>query len=168
MKKIILSIPFLVCLSGCNNDVKSTLGLTKQGPDEFTVVSYPPLSAPPEFSLNQPGTDRRALPRRDSEQSVKYTQEESKLLSIISTPEPKSSVKELVDHEAMSQRDNTESRGFIRETLGSLNDEGNKDPVIDAEAEKERISNNMQNGKPITEGEVKNLKHKSKFSKLFS
>ncbi|AIF81313.1 hypothetical protein I862_03765 [endosymbiont of Acanthamoeba sp. UWC8] len=167
MKKIILSIPFLILLTSCSNDVKSSLGLRKEGPDEFTVVSYPPLSIPPEFNLNEPGVDKRALPRRNSENAAKYTVEESRLLNAVSTSATKSAVKESIDNEALGKQDTTENRGFIRKTLGSLNDESGKEPVVDAELEKERISNNLKEGKPVNEGEVKNLKQKSGFSKLF-
>lgn len=41
-------------LSACGNDVKDSLGINKKAPDEFKVVSRPPLSVPPEFSLTPP------------------------------------------------------------------------------------------------------------------
>lgn len=51
-------IPVLLCavmLAACNgNDVSDTLGLNKEAPDEFVVVSRPPLVVPPEFDLKPP------------------------------------------------------------------------------------------------------------------
>lgn len=45
----------LLLLSACSGDeVKSTLGLERSAPDEFKVVSRPPLSVPPEFTLRPP------------------------------------------------------------------------------------------------------------------
>ena len=41
--------------SACSN-VRETFGLTKQPPDEFTVVRKPPLVIPPNFSLRPPAT----------------------------------------------------------------------------------------------------------------
>ncbi|KJS38300.1 MAG: hypothetical protein VR70_10355, partial [Rhodospirillaceae bacterium BRH_c57] len=41
-------------LSGCGGGVKETLGLNRQAPDEFQVVSRPPLAIPPEFKLRPP------------------------------------------------------------------------------------------------------------------
>lgn len=41
-------------LAGCGGSVKETLGLERQPPDEFRVLSRPPLSVPPEFSLRPP------------------------------------------------------------------------------------------------------------------
>ncbi len=168
MKKFILSISFLIFLTNCSGDVKSSLGLTKQGPDEFTIISYPPLSAPPEFSLNQPSIDKRALPQRNSNSNVKYSSEESILLGKISTSDSKSLVKEPIENEASRENNSTERHGFIRSTISSLNPQnGNKDPIIDQEAEKERISKNIQEGKAINEGEVKSTKPKSFFSNIF-
>mgnify|MGYP001182452103 CR=1 FL=1 len=44
---------FLLSMSACAN-VQATLGLTKQPPDEFTVVRKPPLVMPPNFALRPP------------------------------------------------------------------------------------------------------------------
>src|SRR5690349_9546598 len=46
-----------LALSACGgNSVKETLGLERSAPDEFRVVSRPPLSVPPQFSLRPPAT----------------------------------------------------------------------------------------------------------------
>lgn len=44
-------LPLTACGSG---SVKQVLGLDRGAPDEFRVVSRPPLSVPPEFDLNPP------------------------------------------------------------------------------------------------------------------
>ena len=53
-----MSIGFFLIL-GCEN-AKETIGLTKQSPDEFAVVTRAPLSIPPKFDLRppKPGADR--------------------------------------------------------------------------------------------------------------
>jgi len=58
-RRTALALVSLAALSACGNDVKETLGINKRAPEEFKVVSRPPLSVPPEFSLNPPisGTD---------------------------------------------------------------------------------------------------------------
>jgi hypothetical protein len=51
----ILPILALAVLAACSgNDVTQTLGLNKEAPDEFVVVSRPPLVVPPEFDLMPP------------------------------------------------------------------------------------------------------------------
>lgn len=46
-------------LMGCGSgaDLKETLGLNRQGPDEYRVVPRPPLNVPPEFNLRPPGQE---------------------------------------------------------------------------------------------------------------
>lgn len=53
-----LAVPLLAMalaagLGGCES-VKSTLGLSKEGPDEFAVVAKQPLIIPPDFTLRPP------------------------------------------------------------------------------------------------------------------
>ena len=50
----------MFALSGCGNDVRQALGMTKQSPDEFQVVAHAPLTLPPDYSLHppQPGAPR--------------------------------------------------------------------------------------------------------------
>ncbi len=42
-----------LALGGCGN-VRESLGLVRQSPDEFTVVAKPPLVLPPDFGLRPP------------------------------------------------------------------------------------------------------------------
>lgn len=47
----------LLALCACGgNDVKETLGLEREPPDEFRVVARPPLAIPPQFNLRAPST----------------------------------------------------------------------------------------------------------------
>src|SRR5215813_12221714 len=50
----------MLALSGCGNDVRQALGMTKQSPDEFQVVAHAPLTMPPDYNLRppQPGAPR--------------------------------------------------------------------------------------------------------------
>ena len=57
-----LSVPaVIVLLSGCGDgSLTRTFGLTRDAPDEFTVVTRAPLSMPPDYTLRppQPGAPR--------------------------------------------------------------------------------------------------------------
>src|SRR5690625_1857234 len=63
-----------LALSACGDNVRRSLGLTKQSPDEFRVVSRAPLSVPPSFNLRPPapGAQRpqEATPREEARQAV--------------------------------------------------------------------------------------------------
>ena len=47
-----------LALAGCEG-VKDQLGLTKQSPDEFSIVTRAPLTLPPNFSLRPPAPGER-------------------------------------------------------------------------------------------------------------
>ncbi|MEQ1789488.1 MAG: DUF3035 domain-containing protein, partial [Rickettsiales bacterium] len=52
---IILTTCSLLAVTACGgSSVKETLGLGRKAPDEFRVVSRPPLSVPPQFNLRPP------------------------------------------------------------------------------------------------------------------
>lgn len=51
---LILCCGMAFVLAGCGDNVRRTLGLNKQSPDEFRVVSRAPLTVPPSFSLRPP------------------------------------------------------------------------------------------------------------------
>ena len=50
----------LVSLAGCGSGVKQALGIGKDAPDEFAIVTKAPLVIPPDFNLRppQPGAPR--------------------------------------------------------------------------------------------------------------
>src|SRR6185437_15715995 len=59
-----------VLLSGCGDgSLTRQFGLTREAPDEFTVVTRAPLSMPPDFTLRppQPGAAR---PQEQSDRSL--------------------------------------------------------------------------------------------------
>jgi hypothetical protein len=58
--RLLLLAPALLVLAGCGDEIRKSLGLGKNAPDEFQVVRRAPLSLPPDFSLRppQPGAVR--------------------------------------------------------------------------------------------------------------
>lgn len=57
-----LSICSLIALSACGgaSGIKETLGIGSRAPDEFRVVSRPPLSVPPQFNLRPPSSEAQS------------------------------------------------------------------------------------------------------------
>lgn len=55
IKRILFCATLLSLAAACSSETKSKLGLSKSAPDEFTVVSHPPLIVPPILTLPQPG-----------------------------------------------------------------------------------------------------------------
>lgn len=50
MKKIVIILAVTALLGACSG-MKKTLGIEKEAPDEFMVMSRAPLSLPPEYNL---------------------------------------------------------------------------------------------------------------------
>lgn len=58
-------------LAACSSgDISDTLGFSRSAPDEFVVVSRPPLSMPPDFNLVPPEPGKQG-PRHSSEAMAK-------------------------------------------------------------------------------------------------
>ncbi len=53
MKRVIFTLLLLPLVAACS-DIKQTVGLGRNNPDEFMVVKNPPLSMPPDFDLRPP------------------------------------------------------------------------------------------------------------------
>lgn len=76
MKKaiLILSCSSLLAACGGDNNVRKQLGLEKEAPDEFSVVTRAPLEVPPDYTLRppRPGADRpmEIQPAEQARQSV--------------------------------------------------------------------------------------------------
>lgn len=63
MFKLLLSVSlFAVTLTACSN----RYALEGRGPDEYTVLSKPPLSLPPDFTLRAPEPQKKATASQTS------------------------------------------------------------------------------------------------------
>ncbi len=169
IKTILVIGGALLSLTACGGDIKSTLGMRKDAPDEFVVISNPPLKEPPEFNLNAPRSSHFA---DISEQGIisessadDLSPSDKSFLSCIGNS-GNSTTKAMIDHEHTTKQLEHNSKGGVRKTLSNLRGE-NEDPVIDPIAESARIKDNIAGGKPIHEGKVKE-KSKSTLDRLFN
>ncbi len=51
MKKTAICLMGLALLAGCSSQSRTKLGLVKEAPDEFMIISRAPLSLPPDYNL---------------------------------------------------------------------------------------------------------------------
>lgn len=170
-------------LTGCD-DAKGSLGLTRDAPDEFRVVSRPPLSVPPDFSLRPPL-------EAGSREATSATQNQAQSL-VLGTKQPESGTgpTAVTPVEASMPVSRAESvllqkagkgdpnvRSSLRaETpaedpslLQRLRDDNPNTRIVDPEKEKERLKTNKDAGKPVTEGETPSTKSGGNFwDRLFN
>ena len=62
-----------MALTGCSSDIKSTLGLKKSAPDEFSVIANQPLTIPPSFQLTNPSQNHDISKVFVTDQEVEFS-----------------------------------------------------------------------------------------------
>ena len=185
LSTIVMALLFAV--SACSSDMKANLGLKKDSPDEFRVLAAPPLTVPPDFDLRPPSAAGSSLtPGQASAkqllsgsvdnvgtpaptESVKATAlpsgADQKLIEKAGASTANSSIRDIIAKDNQPVQDDKKG-GFFKNLLSS----GKSDdaPVVDAAAEKQRITDNTKNNKPVTTGDTPTVKeNKSLWDKLF-
>ncbi len=172
----------LLALAGCSG-VREQLGLGRQSPDEFTVVSKAPLILPPDYALRPPApgaprpqevtperTARAALTGQSKVPGGGETSTQSSgeqvLIRLAGATGIGSEIREIVNRESsdMAERDKS-----FTDRLIFWRDPDPSGTVIDAAKEAKRIQENAAAGKPVTEGETPNIKRRKRaiFEGLF-
>jgi hypothetical protein len=158
-----------VTLTGCGNSFRESLGLTRTPPDEFQVISHAPLSMPPDIALQPPapGAPRpQELSTHATAQSIVMGQTttpaattdlsdrspgEAQLLATLGATDPDPNIRQTVEEETASQVARN------RSVISRLNFWSVDEPygtIVDPAAENRRIQQNIEQGKPITEGDT--------------
>lgn len=164
MRRIVW-IPLLAVTLGACDTLREQVGLTKQSPDEFQVVTKAPLVIPPDFNLRppQPGATGPgdAQPRANAQAALLGQQSsraaapaqssagESALLSASGANRADPNIRQVLAQEAtpFAERD----RGFVDRILfwqRPAQQQAAQGPVVDPRAERERLRQNAQAGLP--------------------
>ena len=168
MRKALLCLAALALTTSCSGDVKSKLGLEKTAPDEFTVVSNPPLTLPPDFNLRPP-EEKDSFSKSSpsilaySERNTGVSKGEEGFLNKLGV-DSRNNAHAMVDKDYLSQQKSKKEKGLIRSTLSSIRGD-NQIKAIDPIAEKKRIAENLSTGKAVNEGETK-LKSQSTLDRI--
>jgi hypothetical protein len=168
----------IAATAGCSN-FRENLGLDKNPPDEFRVVSREPLSMPPDFELRapEPGsaqTTRRSA-REQAEQTI-FTGDDSGGSNGFAGPNGMSRGEQALLTQAGAQNVDPDIRQTIaRETDRLEQAERNfvnslifwQQPaetakVVDADKEAKRLRENTALGKGVTEGETPTIERKER------
>lgn len=96
MKKVILALSAVMVLSACGNNMKTKMGLVKQSPDEYMVISRAPLTLPPDYDL-KPVSDMSQKQNYDKLQG--YSAGEQSLLTKMNAQETPDDIREKVEEE---------------------------------------------------------------------
>ncbi len=178
----ILVLSMAVLATGCTSTQKRTIGLTRDAPDEFDVLSRAPLSIPPDFRLAEPNpggeslSDRRAdeIPRNtvfgtDDLDARVYdasnpgplggqTTGERSFLGQAGAQNSTANIRQVIDGEARAVNEADDS--FINKviTFGTgAQDVSSNEVLVDAQEETRRIRENRALGNDVTFGETPEL-----------
>ncbi|MBB4286273.1 DUF3035 domain-containing protein [Roseospira goensis] len=164
----VVAAGLLAGLTGCENP-KRALGLEKEPPDEFAVVTRAPLSLPPEYNLRPPrpgaprpqeGTvrdqARRVITGAPAESTARrrplpegVSAGERALLEKARTDEAIPDIRTVVDEETSALA--AESEGFA-DVLLFWREPESFGTEVDAAAESRRLRENRALGRPPTTG----------------
>ena len=189
--KRVLCLLLLLTSCGQSNSARDLLGIDRSAPDEFRVVSRPPLSVPKEFFLRPPsdseaediggnvdqqarslvtgapiGTEGMSL--EQAEQGTAETAVPVVLSGELESPGESAFLQKVgsdkADKEIRSKLsgENVALTAEEPSILERLRGETKEDPVVDAKGEAERIRTNKDEEKPLNEGETKSIDPKKK------
>ena len=190
VKALILPLAVSMALTACSGNVKKTLGLGKQAPDEFKVVSNQPLSVPPDFRLIKPvpGAKRPQSQELDKQAEAALfkasnpassdavstniidsnkSKGEEVLLSNAGVQKANPNIRDLLKEERLKTVE-VEEEGFFSKLFNFKDDEAA--PQLNAIEEKKRISEAQQSGEKITgdEASVREKKDTGLLGKIFN
>ncbi len=164
-----LLISSAFCLNACSNGaagLRTTLGLEKDTPDEFAVITRAPLEMPPQLALPSPNP---GAPRPQETPTVEAAQKTVFGQAKQDSTSASSAESALLNNAGADARDtdirrtvNTETRNMeernrtVVQKLLKVGEHAEKSSatVVDAEKELERIQSNAKEGKNITAGET--------------
>lgn len=177
MKNIILSVCALGLgfgLSACSK-TREQFDFSKKAPDEFAVVTRAPLEMPPDYNLRppRPGVQRpqedtavndakqaifgEAVTQQAAKAAPAMTQGESILLQKSGASAPNPNIRDVIDSEtATLAKEETSTFNKILGRAGKKIDAPTT--VVDPIKESERIIQNKEAGKPVTDGNTPVIK----------
>lgn len=174
------SVPFamvglLLALTACEG-AREAIGITKQSPDEFAVVTRAPLSLPPDYGLRppQPGERRPqeqevkdsardtvfrgGRPAPQSAASSNVSRGEAALLANAGATRADPGIRRKIDRESSIL---TEEEGFVDRLL-FWQEKPPPGSVVDAEREARRLRENAALGDAPTKGRTPKIERKPK------
>jgi len=166
MRNAVLLVCGVFALSACDT-AKKELGLTRNAPDEFTVLKRAPLEMPPDYYLRppEPGAPR---PQEEAEfeRSRDYvfgeTQTETAPAPVTSSADSilldraganlaQDDIRRIVDTETATMEPADKS---VTDKLFRRGDDKPAASVVDSKAEAERIRENKAAGRAVSEGQT--------------
>jgi Protein of unknown function (DUF3035) len=174
--RLLMVAGLTLAVSACGG-FRENLGLTKQSPDEFRVVSRAPLTLPPDYNLRPPepgaprpqvGTSAQQAERAVfanaqagavQQASVPRTAGEQALLQAAGAPQADPNIRQLVNRE--TKQINEEADYFV-DRLVFWNNVTPAGTIVDPVAETRRLQENAALGQAPTTGPTPQIERRRK------
>ncbi len=158
-------------LAGCGGGLDEALGLGKNPPDEFAIVTKAPLAIPPDYSLRPPTPGAPARQARTSQEiaaaalygdrNIGISSQvlgqpggsagEAALIASAGAENASPEVRRLIENEYQSL---IEADRSFADRIIFWQDRTPQPSRVDAQAEAQRLRQNDALGQPVTEGET--------------
>lgn len=166
---IFIFVAAALALAACEG-TKKQLGLTRNAPDEFAVVKRAPLEMPPGLTLPppQPGAPRpqEIEPAKQAQSTIfgektptsatAPAKSEAALLLQAGADDADPGIRTVVNRETENLK--PYEKPVAERLLGIGSKQKPPATVVDAAAEAERIKRNLEEGRPVTEGETPSIR----------
>lgn len=177
IRAVTVGIICALFLSGCEN-ARDAIGISKQSPDEFAVVTRAPLTLPPDYGLRppKPGAPRpQEVEVKDSARGLLVPAQrraggsietrpaastgETALLAKAGANDADPGIRRLIDRESSILA--TEDESFV-DSLIFWQKKAPPGEIVDAEKESQRLRENAALGNSPTTGRTPRIERKPK------
>ena len=164
-KSSLLFLAALFLMAGCQS-AKEKMGFTKSAPDEFMVMSRAPLEMPPDYTLRPPvpGAERpqdfgarndlrqTVLGEREKSAQENLSSGENYLLQQTGGSSANEDIRNVVDIETAKLA--PKKKSVAEKLIGYGKPQQPEASVVDPVKETERLKQNKEEGKPVTDGKT--------------
>ncbi|MBN8827673.1 MAG: DUF3035 domain-containing protein [Sphingobacteriia bacterium] len=171
--RVLIVISAICLITSCSTSLRRDLGLVREVPDEFKVISQPDLTIPPEFDLIPPQYPVDAYNFNINKPEVSefavnsFSESEKSFLNKLNLPIKNPDIRDVMLYE-QKHIDYTKNAGMFNKLKGIARRENDKTEVVSPVEENKRIERNLKDNKPITEGEIASRKkEKTVWDKIF-
>lgn len=175
IKRLAICLITAIMMTGCSQTTHKQLGLNKDSPDEFQVISRPALIIPSSYDLRPPesgGLDYDARTASDDAKAIlgagrqsttfdnkKLTPAEANFLDQADTELKISGIRHILRQDRIAQQKARE--GFWQKFKSySPKSEHQPEPVINAQEERDRIRKALENKEPLNKTESPMIEQK--------
>ncbi len=169
----LLAVLAVAGVAGCGEEMRQSIGLGNEPPDEFAVVTRAPLALPPDYSLRPPAPGVRRPQEAEIRDEVRQTLVRSASTSAAPTGETSAAESALLQRAGAGQAEpgirskvDAESAALAESGTGFVDkivfwrEPERPGEVVDARKEAQRLQSNQALGKPPSAGSTPTIERR--------